>query len=226
MAIRGLIFDFDGLILDTETPEFEVWQEVFEVYGQNLPLSEWQAALGASFAAFDPVNYLSAKLNQPLDHAAIHADHLLRSLERIHQKPAQPGIAETLQLARAHGLKLGVASSSPLRWVEPLLRHLCLYECFDQIVCRDHVTKIKPDPELFLRCTAELGLTGPEVIIFEDSPNGIRAANAAEIFCVAIPNTLTRQLDISHADLILERIDAIPFADLLQTPFQTFRSKS
>jgi HAD superfamily hydrolase (TIGR01509 family) len=223
MAIRGLIFDFDGLILDTETPEFEVWQEVFQVYGQNLPLSEWQAALGASFAAFDPVNYLSAKLNLTLDHSAIHADHLKRSLERIYLKPAQPGIAETLQLARGQGLKLGIASSSPLRWVEPLLRHLNLFETFDQIICRDHVTKIKPDPELYLRCTAELGLTGAEVMIFEDSPNGIRAANAAGIFCVAIPNTLTRQLDISHADLILEQINAIPFEDLLQYPFQPAR---
>jgi HAD superfamily hydrolase (TIGR01509 family) len=219
MAIRGLIFDFDGLILDTETPEFEVWQEVFQVYGQSLPLSEWQAALGASFASFDPVNFLSAKLNLSLDHAGIHADHRQRSLDRIYLKPAQPGIPETLQRARSQGLKLGIASSSPLRWVEPLLRHLSLHEYFDRIVCQDHVTKIKPDPELFLRCTAELGLTGPEVIIFEDSPNGIRAANAAGIFCVAVPNTLTRQLDIDHADLILERIDALPFEELLQVPF-------
>lgn len=223
MTIRGLIFDFDGLILDTETPEFEIWQEVFQVYSQSLPLSEWQAALGASFAAFDPVNYLSAKLNIPLDHAGIHADHRRRSLERIHLKSPQPGIAETIQLAKARGLKLGVASSSPVSWVHPLLQHLSLFDYFDQILCRDHVAKVKPDPELYQRCTAELGLTPAEVIVFEDSPNGIRAANAAGIFCVALPNTLTRQLDIRHADLILDQIDAIPFDDLLQSPFQTAR---
>ena len=56
MAIKGFIFDFDGLILDTETPEFDVWQEIFQTYGMHLPLNEWQAALGASFAAFDPVD--------------------------------------------------------------------------------------------------------------------------------------------------------------------------
>jgi putative hydrolase of the HAD superfamily len=223
MTIRGLIFDFDGLILDTETPEFEVWQEIYGVYGQSLPLNEWQAALGASFAAFDPVQYLSTKVNVPLDHGAIHTDHRLRALQLIHQKSAQPGIPETLAQARAAGLKLGIASSSPLRWVEPLLRQLNLYEYFDQIVCRDHVTKIKPDPELYLLCTTKLGLSGDEVMIFEDSPNGIRAANAAGIFCVALPNTLTRQLDISHADLILERIDAIPFVDLLLCPSRSAR---
>jgi HAD superfamily hydrolase (TIGR01509 family) len=214
MEIKGLIFDFDGLIVDTETPEFIVWQEVFETYGLQLPLSEWQAALGASFAAFDPVIYLSQKTGRDVDHQAIHKDHRQRSLDRILQMPAQPGIQSTLDKARQSGLKLGVASSSPQDWVEPLLKHLDIFGYFEKIICRDHVQKIKPDPELFLRCAQELGLTGSEVIIFEDSPNGIQAANAAGIFCVAIPNTLTRQLDISHADLILDRIDEIPLEEL------------
>lgn len=216
MTIQGLIFDFDGLILDTESPEFEIWQEIFETYGTHLPLNEWQAALGASFAAFDPVVYLAEKTGQTIDHAAMHHDHRQRSLERIHQMDAIPGIVETLQQAQAMGLKLGVASSSPLKWVEPLLQKLGLFGYFDAIVCSDHVKNIKPDPELFLRCTHELGLTPTEMIAFEDSPNGIRAANAAGIFCVAVPNSLTRQLNIAHADLILEKANAIPLKDLIQ----------
>jgi HAD superfamily hydrolase (TIGR01509 family) len=215
MAIKGLIFDFDGLILDTETPEYDVWQEIFQSYGTNLPLSEWEAALGASFAAFDPIVYLTGKLGIALDHSAMHADHRKRSLERIYQQPPQPGILETLKKAQKLGLNLGVASSSPVYWVHPLLKRLDLFEYFDQIICKDHVQKIKPDPELFLRCCAELGITRQEAIIFEDSPNGIRAANAAEIYCVAVPNILTRRLDTSHADLHLTRIDEIPLEELL-----------
>ncbi len=215
MAIKGLIFDFDGLILDTETPEFEVWQEIFQSYGTHLPLNEWQAALGASFAAFDPVVYLSNQIGVTLNQSAIHADHKKRSLERIYLQPPQPGIPETLKHAQKLGLKLGVASSSPVHWVHSLLLHLELFGYFDQIICKDHVQKIKPDPELFLRCCAELGLTRQEAIIFEDSPTGIRAANAAGIFCVAIPNSLTRQLDTGHADLQLTRIDEIPLEELL-----------
>jgi HAD superfamily hydrolase (TIGR01509 family) len=216
MTIKGLIFDFDGLILDTETPEFEIWQEVFADYGHELPLKEWSAALGASFAAFDPVVYLANKIDQPLDHTAIHSDHRQRSLDRIFHKSAQPGISETIARARQMGLKLGVASSSPVSWVHPHLQRLGLFENFDQIICRDHVSKVKPDPELFLRCTAALGLTPPEVIVFEDSPNGIRAANAAAIFCVGIPNTLTRQLDISHANLVLDQADALPLEEIFR----------
>ena len=215
MTILGLIFDFDGLILDTETPEFDVWQEIFLSYGTHLPLNEWQAAVGTSLAAFDPVVYLSKKLGITLDHSLIHADHKKRSLERIYLQPPQPGIPETLEQARKLGLKLGIASSSPINWVHPLLQHLELFGYFDCIICQDHVRKIKPDPELFLRCCAELGITREETVIFEDSPNGILAANAAGIFCVAIPNTLTRQLDIGHADLQLNRIDEISLEELL-----------
>jgi len=220
MPIKGLIFDFDGLILDTETPEFEVWQEIYQIYQTHLPLNEWQAALGASMAAFDPIDYLAEKTGQVLDHDAILTDHRRRSLDLIHRQPPQPGIRQTLDLARKKGLKLGVASSSPKRWVHPLLEHLEMIGDFDKIICRDHVSKVKPDPELFLRCQQELGLEKSELIIFEDSPNGIRAANNAGIFCVAIPNTLTRQLDTSHADLVLSRIDEIPLDDLMKKASQ------
>jgi HAD superfamily hydrolase (TIGR01509 family) len=213
--IKGLIFDFDGLILDTETPEFDVWQEIFASYGTHLPIQEWQAALGASLAAFDPVIYLANKINLPLDRDAIYSDHRKRAHALIERQPAQPGIPETLERARAQGIRLGVASSSPVYWVHGHLKHIGLFEYFNPIVCKDHVQKIKPDPELFLRCAAEMGLGKDEVLVFEDSPNGIRAANAAGIFCVAIPNPLTRQLDLSHANLILERIDAISFEELL-----------
>jgi HAD superfamily hydrolase (TIGR01509 family) len=214
MSIKGLIFDFDGLILDTETPEYDVWQEIYQSYGSSLPILEWQAALGASLDAFDPVKFLSQKIGQDLDRDAIFSNHRQRSHELILRQPARPGIPETLKRARSMGLRLGVASSSPIHWVHSHLEHLGLKDYFEKIVCRDHVQKVKPDPELFLRCAQELGLMKNEAIIFEDSPNGIRAANASGIFCVAVLNPLTCQLDTSHANLVLERIDEIPLEEL------------
>lgn len=213
--IKGLIFDFDGLILDTETPEFVVWQEIFQGYGQNLPINEWQAAVGASFASFEPVAYLASKIDRPLDRDAIHAVHRQRSLEIIQRQPTQPGVVEFLREASQSHLRLGIASSSPTQWVIPFLKRLELEKYFSKVVCKDHVTNIKPHPELFLRCAAELGVEKHEAIIFEDSPNGICAAAAAGIFCVAVPNALTRQMDLSQADLILDRIDQLPLEKLL-----------
>ena len=214
MTIKGLIFDFDGLILDTETPEYNVWQDIYQSYGAILPILEWQAALGSSIDAFDPVKFLSQKTGQVLDHDAIYSNHRQRSHEIILHQPARPGIPETLARARWLGLRLGVASSSPVAWVHSHLEHLGLIDYFEKIICRDHVQKVKPDPELFLRCAQELGLQTSEAIIFEDSPNGIRAANAAGIFCVAVLNPITRQLDTSHANLVLEQIDEILLEEL------------
>lgn len=216
MSIKGLIFDFDGLILDTETPDYQVWQEIYESYGASLPLDEWQATLGTSIAEFDPVAYLSKKIGQSLERGPIWAKHDALFEERMPLQPVQPGVPEILEQARRMGLRIGIASSSPLTWVHSNLGHLGLTHYFEKIICRDHVEHIKPDPELFLRCAQELDLATTEAIVFEDSPNGIRAANRAGIFCIAVPNTLTRQLDVSHANLVLDRIDQIPLEKLCQ----------
>jgi HAD superfamily hydrolase (TIGR01509 family) len=219
MAIKGLIFDFDGLILDTETPEYDDWQDIFQSYGAILTLDEWKACLGIPHG-FDPVGNLTQKTGLILDSESMLKEHHQRTLDRIHCQPPRPGIPETLAKARELGLKLGVASSSSVRWVFPLLKRLGIFDQFDVVLCRDHVEKIKPDPELFLTCAAKLGVAPSEAIVFEDSPTGISAANAAGIFCVAVPNLLTGQLDIDHANLRLERIDQIPLEELLKIPLQ------
>ena len=134
--------------------------------------------------------YLSNKTGISLDRDAILTDHKQRSLDRIHQLPAQPGIPETLLRARQLGLKLGVASSSPAHWVHPLLKHLGLFEFFDVILCKDHVTKIKPDPELFLRCAEELGLARSEAMSSKILPMGFapRMPPASSAWQLPIPS--------------------------------------
>jgi HAD superfamily hydrolase (TIGR01509 family) len=216
MAIKGLIFDFDGLILDTETPEFEEWQAIYLEHSVDLPMNVWAAGIGTHEAAFDPATYMETLLGRPVDHTTLRAEQRQRSLERIRQQSPRPGISEILRSAREAGLKLGVASSSPVSWVHSFLQSIGLYAQFDAIVCRDHVERVKPFPDLFLRCAQELGIEPAETIVFEDSPNGLRAAINAGIFCVAIPNPVTLQLDLSHANLILSRADAIPWAEVLR----------
>jgi HAD superfamily hydrolase (TIGR01509 family) len=210
MAIKGLIFDFDGLIVDSETPKYMAWQEIFQSYDSELPLSEWKVVLG-TLSTFDPAVYLAEKIGKTVG----PFDQPKRAMELILQEPPRPGIAETLRAARQRGIKLAIGSSAPISWVHPLLHHLDLFNCFDLVICRDHVDHIKPHPEVYLRCIADLGIDKEEAIVFEDSPNGILAANAAGIFSVAIPNYLTAQLDLSQAGMVLERIDQIPLDELL-----------
>lgn len=214
--IKGLIFDFDGLILDTESPEYETWSKIFADYGCHFSLEEWQISLGTHIKDWDPAATLEERLGREIDKPGIRAEQKQRFHESILQKTPLPGIPETLENAKARGLKLGVASSGNLNWVQGNLKRLDLFDMFDRIVCRDHVQKVKPDPELFLRCAQELGIMPSEAIVFEDSHNGILASKAAGIFCVAVPNIVSGTPGLQTADLVLKQINAISLDELLK----------
>jgi HAD superfamily hydrolase (TIGR01509 family) len=218
MSIKAFIFDFDGLIIDTETPEFEGWQVVFKEYGLGLPLSEWQKALGTSRLAFDPPTYLEELVGHPINKKKAEHDHKVIALSKIMELPALPGVENLLKEAKARGIKMAVASSSSTDWVWCNLSRLGLMKYFDTICSGDEVPAVKPDPALFLLAISELGVSHEEAIVFEDSPNGITAANNAGIYCVAIPNYISNQLSIEHANLVLTSLDEITLDELLTAP--------
>jgi HAD superfamily hydrolase (TIGR01509 family) len=132
--------------------------------------------------------------------------------------PALPGVENLLKEAKARGIKMAVASSSSTDWVWCNLSRLGLMKYFDTICSGDEVPAVKPDPALFLLAISELGVSPQEAIVFEDSPNGITAANNAGIYCVAIPNYISNQLSIEHANLVLTSLDEITLDELLTAP--------
>jgi HAD superfamily hydrolase (TIGR01509 family) len=203
-TIRGLIFDFDGTIVDTEMPAYQAWQEIFEEHGCSLPMIEWTRSLGGGDRTFDPCLYLEAQLGRALDHATLRQRRQARKRELLAAEVLLPGILAYVEAARRLGLMLAVASSSPRDWVEEHLDRFGLLESFDCLSCADDVARVKPDPALFQRALNLLGLQPHEAIVIEDSPNGITAAKAAGIYCVVVPNALTRDLSIGHADLRVE----------------------
>ncbi len=215
--IRALIFDFDGLILDTEVPEFQSWQEIYQAYGCTLPLEVWATAIG-TVGAFDPHAYLEAQLGQRVPRASLHEQRRQRCDALIAQQAVLPGVRDYLTAAGQRGLALGVASSSSRTWVHGHLTRLELRQYFGCISCRDDVTPPtpKPDPTLYRMTLDALGVRPEEAIALEDSPNGVLAAKRAGMFCVAVPNVLTRRLPLDHADLQLASLAALPLAQLLQ----------
>jgi putative hydrolase of the HAD superfamily len=116
------------------------------------------------------------------------------------EQPLLPGIAACVSSAKGRGMKLAIASSSTQKWVTHNLRRFNLLEQFDAVCTRDYVDAVKPDPALYLMALEKLGVRSDEAIAFEDSPNGILAAKRAGIFCVAIPNPLTKDLSLELAD--------------------------
>lgn len=212
--IRALIFDFDGLILDTELTAFQSWQEVYEEHNCALPLEEWAKCIGNA-DLFDPVDYLETLLGSSVAQTAIREKRRRRHMELISALSALPGVEEYLHTAQQLGLKLAVASSSPREWVTAHLSRLHLLSFFDILCCGDEVTRKKPDPELFLTALEKLGVRSEQAIVFEDSPNGVRAANRAGIFCVAVPNLITGQLPLDHADMRLKSMAEKPLLELI-----------
>ncbi|MCA1665866.1 MAG: HAD-IA family hydrolase [Thermomicrobia bacterium] len=213
--IRGLIFDFDGLILDTELPDFESWQEMFIAHGASLPLAEWAPLIGTVTETFDIYAYLERQAGRPIDREAVRERRRQRYHERVIEQMILPGVEDCIIEAKRRGLKVGLASAATAEWVLGHLERLGLHLHFDTVKTAADVERVKPDPALYRAALDALGLGAREAIALEDSPNGIAAAKAAGLFCVAIPNAMTRDLDLSVADLRLTSLADLPLAQLL-----------
>lgn len=213
--IRGLIFDFDGLILETEGPDYQSWRELYGEYGCTLPLDRWVTLIGTAEHGFDPYAELEAQLGRAVDRAVIRARRRARYGELVAAETVLPGVLPYIEDALMLGLRLAVASSSSREWVTGHLERLGIRSRFSAIVCREDVVRTKPDPALYVSALAALGLGPEEAIALEDSPNGIAAAKRAGLYCVAAPNALTSGLDTGGADLRLASLAELPLEDLL-----------
>ncbi len=213
--IQGLIFDFDGLLVDTESPAYDSWLELYDEYGCAFPLEQWVTVLGGSGAEFDPGAYLAAYIDHPTEAAAFHARRWQRKLELVASQPLLPGVLDYLTAARQRGLGLAVASSSSRRWVADHVERLGILSAFDVIVTADNVTRVKPDPEIYRTALAALGMEPEQALAFEDAPNGLLAAKRAGLFTIAVPNPITCQLPLGHADLRLASLADMPLERLL-----------
>ena len=213
--IRGLIFDFDGLIIDTEMPDFASWQEMFAEHGAELPREMWSPLIGHAIASFDIYDYLEQQAGRPIDRDDVRARRRARYLQMIEAQAILPGVEEWIREAKARGMKVGLASASNTEWVVGHLERLGLHVHFDTVKTRDDVPVGKPDPAVYRAALDALGLTAAEAVAFEDSMNGIAAAKAAGLFCVTIPNAMTHDLDLSAADLRLESLAHLSLDELL-----------
>jgi len=214
--INAIIFDFDGLILDTESLIFLSWQEVYREHGQELSLEEWAANVGTE-DSFDPVAHLAGILGKPLDAAAIRSVRKPREAALIEAEPILPGVESYIAEAKRLGFKLGVASNSDRSWVMGHLGRLGLIHHFDIIKCWDDpdVGRRKPEPTVYQAALKALDITANEAIALEDSPNGILSATRAGIFTVEVPNALTLLLGVGGADMVLDSMADMPLGDLL-----------
>lgn len=216
--LKALIFDFDGLILDTETPEYLTWKNIYQEYGFELPQDEWAKIVGGyGLSDFNAAEHLSHLSQGRLDSATLRARHRSESGALIRAQTIQPGVLEIIREAKRIGLKLAIASSSDCAWVNGHAGRLGILDDFDKVVCADHVGigRTKPNPDLFLLALNQLQVGKNEAIVLEDSPNGVTAANRAGIFVIAVPNPLTSLLNLEDADLVVPSLADLRLSELL-----------
>jgi putative hydrolase of the HAD superfamily len=214
--IKGIVFDFDGTILDTEASNYQAWLEIYREYQVILPFALWSSTIGTSDSFFDPVVYLESKIGQRLDADLIHQKHAQLESEILRDAKPLPGVMNLLEESQKMGIILGIASSSSFEWVEDNLRTHGLRDYFKTVVTRERVTQTKPYPFLFEKAVKEMELYPYQVIAIEDSPLGVTAAKAAGIFTIAVPNSVTCHLNMDHADMQIDSLADITLASLIQ----------
>jgi HAD superfamily hydrolase (TIGR01509 family) len=210
-----IIFDFDGLILDTESTAFQSWSEIYGSYKTHLPLNIWAACIGTSHHAFNVYEHLESQVGHPLNREELKRRFEARAQELIKDLKPRPGVVDYLEEARRQNIAIALASSSHQDWVVGHLSRLGLADRFHSIRCADDVTHVKPHPELYELTLQTMGVSPKRALAFEDSPNGIKAAQAAGIFCVAVPNAVTKNLPLDHADYRIESMGDVSLRELL-----------
>ena len=213
--IKALIFDFDGVIIDSESPELQVWREVFAEHGRELGFDLWADLVGRPRTHFDLYSYFHQHINPAADIDALRIERRARVITLTEAQPVLPGVQDYLHGASAMGLKVGLASSSSGGHVRGHLARLDLIGYFHTTKCFEDTDTHKPEPGPYQAVLEELGVAPDEAVAFEDSPNGVTSARAAGIFCVAVPNPVTCHLPLDHADHRMESLAEEPLERIL-----------
>jgi HAD superfamily hydrolase (TIGR01509 family) len=202
-------------MLETEGPSYESWRELLAEHGHEFALDTWSATVG-TFDVVDPIAILERHLGRPVDGDALRRRRMQRKLELIAGQALRPGVERLVAQARGRGLRTAIVTSASRAWVDEHLRRVGLDAGWDCVVgAEGDRSRAKPAPTVYLEALERLGLAAHEAVAVEDSPNGIRAAKRAGLTCIAFPNPITRRLDLSEADAIVEDLDTVTLDDLL-----------
>lgn len=196
--LGAVVFDFDGLIVDTETPIFEMCRSALAEMGHEITVDRWATVVGLGDA--DSWVALCAAVGADIDREVYDEVYGRQDRSWYDVIPVMPGVVDLLDALRGAGVPTAVASSSPTRWIERHLARLGLLDRFDSLATEDRVGgRAKPLPDTYLLACEDLGVEPARAIALEDSANGIRAALAAGMTVVSVPSFITSHTDLSAA---------------------------
>ncbi len=208
MSLEAVVFDFDGLIIDSEWAIYETACAAFAEHGHDLSVEAWGTIVGLGDDDDEAAwTTLCAAMGIELDNELFSASYAAQDRSNRDALPLLPGVEVLVDSLVAGGVAIGVASSSSLDWLDRHLGRLGLRPRFGAVIGADLVGGVgKPAPHVYLRACADLGADPARSVALEDSAHGVAAAKAAGMVAVAVPGVLTRAHDLSHADLVVESL--------------------
>lgn len=202
MTYRAVLFDFDGVLVDTEWAIYQSWRRVFEDHGHDLPLSLYTRCIGSDFTTWSAKTHLEELTGLAFDWHDLDARRQEEILRDLDGEGPMHGVVTMLERLAAAAVPCAVVSSSSHHWVDGWLEKLGLAGHFQVTVCRGDAPRIKPAPDLFLEAARRLDMAPADCLVIEDSLNGVTAAKAAGMSAWAVPNRVTGGLDFSPADRV------------------------
>lgn len=218
---RGVIFDMDGVLIDSYRAHFESWKAMLAERGETMTREQFDATFGRTsrevIASLWPEKELSDEEIAAMDH---RKEALFREIV-ARDFPAMPGVVELLSSLHASGFLLAVGSSGPPENVFEVLDRLGNRWLFDAVITGADVTRGKPDPQVFRLAADRLGLKPRQCVVVEDAPLGVQAAHAAGMACVGLTSTGRTPEMLAGADLVVGSLGELSretFAALLEKP--------
>jgi HAD superfamily hydrolase (TIGR01509 family) len=209
MTFKAVLFDFDGVLVDTEWAIYDAWHRTFRENGHPLPLEVYNQCIGSDFNTWSPKTHLEELTGAAFDWHDLDSRRQEKIESDLAGEGPMPGVVELLETLGSLGISRAVVSSSSPHWVDGWLERLDLRKHFDQVVRRGDAPRIKPAPDLYLEAAKRLGLDPAECLVIEDSLNGVKAAIAAGMPVWAVPNRVTACLDFSLADGVLSDLSEV-----------------
>ncbi|MGJ8634243.1 MAG: HAD family hydrolase [Luteolibacter sp.] len=204
MEPKAVLFDFDGILVDTEWAIYQAWLRTFQKEGQDLPLSLYTKCIGSDFDTWSPKTYLEELTGQEFDWIKKDADRQVEIRSELEEEGAIPGVEDFLEAIREKGVPMAVVSSSSHDWVDGWLEKLSLGKWFQDVICKEDAPRLKPAPDLYLEGARRLDMEPGSCLVIEDSLNGLISATAAGMKTWVVPNRVTSKLDFSAAEMTLK----------------------
>lgn len=211
----ALVFDFDGLLMDTESTSLESWRYEWEQWGLSLDATSFFADHGGDLTG-QRYSDLAAAVGPAYDLALSDRRRAAYRAELNARLELLPGLRGWLREARRAGIRRAIATSSPRDWVTGHLSRIGAEREFEAFACGDEVADPKPAPDVYRLVLKKLGLTGAQAVAIEDTPHGVAAAQAAGLRCIAIPNRFLPASRFAAADLVLESAGHLDLGEALR----------